>query len=97
MGKREAVVVESPCAHAKQVRIREVERPAAGCQDCLADGGRWLHLRVCLTCGRIGCCDESPGRHATKHFEATGHPIMTSAEPGETWVWCYADEAGLSA
>jgi uncharacterized UBP type Zn finger protein len=97
MGKRESVVVESPCEHAEQVRIREVERPAAGCQDCLARGGRWLHLRVCLTCGRIGCCDESPGRHATKHFEATGHPIMTSAEPGETWVWCYVDEAGLSA
>jgi uncharacterized UBP type Zn finger protein len=97
MSELEPVVLESPCAHAKEVRIRAVQRPAEGCQDCLAAGGRWLHLRVCLSCGRVGCCDSSPGQHATKHFEATGHPIVTSAEPGETWVWCYADAAGLLA
>jgi uncharacterized UBP type Zn finger protein len=95
--KSEAVPIESPCKHAKDVRIRAVQRPAEGCQDCLASGGRWVHLRTCLICGRVGCCDSSPNRHATKHFETTGHPIMTSAEPGETWVWCFVDEKELSA
>ena len=97
MRKPEAVPIESPCKHAKDVRIHAVQRPAEGCQDCLASGGRWVHLRTCLICGRVGCCDSSPNRHATKHFETTGHPIMTSAEPGETWVWCFVDETELSA
>ena len=97
MRKSEAVSIESPCEHAKDVRIREVRRPAEGCHDCQASGGQWVHLRTCLTCGRVGCCDSSPNRHATKHFEATGHPIMTSAEPGETWVWCFVDRAEISA
>ena len=97
MGRVEAVRIESPCGHEAQVRIREVERPAGGCQECLAEGGRWVHLRACLTCGHVGCCDSSPSRHATKHFHASGHPIMTSAEPGETWVWCFAHEEALSS
>lgn len=97
MAKLEDVLLGSPCAHAKDVHIRGVQRPADGCRDCLESGGRWLHLRVCLTCGQVGCCDSSPNRHATKHFQTTGHPIVTSAEPGETWVWCYVDEAELSA
>ena len=97
MRKSETVSIESPCKHAKDVRIREVQRPAEGCQDCLATGGRWVHLRTCLICGRVGCCDSSPNRHATRHFETTGHPIMTSAEPRETWVWCFVDETELSA
>jgi uncharacterized UBP type Zn finger protein len=96
MRKPEAVPIESPCEHAKLVRIHEVRRPAAGCEDCLAIGGQWVHLRICLTCGRVGCCDSSPNRHATKHFETAGHPVITSAEPGESWVWCYADETELS-
>src|SRR6187397_1315805 len=96
MGKPEVVRLEAPCRHAKEVRVHEVQRPAAGCPDCLAMGGEWLHLRVCLTCGHVGCCDSSPNQHATKHYQATGHPIMTSAEPGETWVWCFADEAELA-
>jgi uncharacterized UBP type Zn finger protein len=93
----ETVVLENPCKHAAEVTIHEVRRPAEGCQDCLATGGRWLHLRTCLTCGHVGCCDSSPSRHATKHFHASGHPIVTSAEPGETWVWCYADEEALAS
>lgn len=97
MGKLEAVLLGAPCAHAKDVQVRAVQRPADGCRDCLASGGRWLHLRVCLTCGQVGCCDSSPNRHATKHFQTTGHPLVTSAEPGESWVWCYVDEAELSA
>ena len=97
MRQVEAVSIDSPCEHVKEVRIREVQRPEKGCQDCMAVGDGWVHLRTCLTCGRVGCCDSSPNRHATKHFETTGHPVMTSAEPGETWVWCYVDEAELSA
>ncbi|SRR6266511_3138633 len=92
----ETVLIESPCEHATEVKISEVERPVEGCQDCLAIGGEWVHLRICLTCGRVGCCDSSPNRHATKHFQATGHPLITSGELGETWVWCYPDEEAIS-
>ena len=68
-------------------------RPSAdGCEDCLRTGGRWVHLRRCLACGHVGCCDSSPNRHATAHFDATGHPLIASHEPGETWRWCYVDE-----
>ncbi|MCY0852578.1 UBP-type zinc finger domain-containing protein [Cupriavidus sp. D39] len=63
-----------------------------GCEECIQSGGHWVHLRVCLTCGHIGCCDSSPNRHATKHYLATGHPVVQSFEPGETWRWCYVDE-----
>ena len=96
-GRVESVVVEAPCEHAGAATIREVRRPADGCQDCMESGGRWVHLRECLTCGRVGCCDSSPGKHATRHFRETGHPIVTSAEPGETWVWCYVDEEAISS
>jgi uncharacterized UBP type Zn finger protein len=70
-------------------------RPATpeGCGECLAAGNRvWAHLRLCLICGTVGCCDSSPYRHATAHFRTTGHPVMRSFEPGETWRWCYVDE-----
>ncbi len=97
MSKVEKVIIEAPCEHVAVAKIREVERPAAGCEECLKTGGRWVHLRKCLSCGHIGCCDSSPGRHATKHFNGTGHPIITSAEPGETWVWCYVDQAALAS
>jgi uncharacterized UBP type Zn finger protein len=68
---------------------------AHGCEECLATGGRWLHLRLCLSCGHVGCCDNSPGRHATKHFHTSHHPVMQSFEPGETWGWCYLEEREL--
>ncbi len=97
MGKLEPVVIESPCEHAATATIHAVQRPAAGCEDCLKTGGRWVHLRTCLVCGHVGCCDDSPNRHATKHYRKIGHPLITSAEPGETWVWCYADERALSS
>jgi uncharacterized UBP type Zn finger protein len=64
-----------------------------GCAECLAEGGGWVHLRLCLSCGHVGCCDSSPSRHATAHFGATGHPVVRSFEVGESWRWCYADEA----
>ena len=60
-----------------------------------AIGGKWLHLRICLTCGHVGCCDNSPNRHATAHHHATSHPIIRSLEPGEDWSWCYVDEVAL--
>jgi uncharacterized UBP type Zn finger protein len=83
------------CAHVDSVQVLEVPDEVAGCEECLATGGRWVHLRMCQTCGRIGCCDSSPGRHATAHYAATGHPIVRSAEPGEDWSWCYVDELML--
>jgi uncharacterized UBP type Zn finger protein len=97
MPRLETVTIEAPCDHAADLHVHEVTRPAPGCEDCLAMGGRWLHLRVCLTCGHVGCCDSSPGKHATRHFETTSHPVITSAEPGETWVWCYVHEEALSS
>ena len=83
------------CAHLDAVEIVDLPTPVAGCEECLASGGRWVHLRMCQTCGHIGCCDSSPGRHATAHYHATGHPIIRSTEPGETWSWCYVDELAL--
>jgi uncharacterized UBP type Zn finger protein len=82
--------VAANCPHVSQ--IRDVEPSADGCEDCLAIGSAWVHLRLCLTCGHVGCCDDSPNRHATKHFHATDHPMIRSFEPGETWGWCYVDE-----
>jgi uncharacterized UBP type Zn finger protein len=73
--------------------IREVTPSAEGCEDCLRMGSRWVHLRLCLTCGHVGCCDSSPHRHARMHFHESGHPIIQSFEPGEDWRWCYVHEA----
>jgi uncharacterized UBP type Zn finger protein len=87
--------LSSPCEHVASIKIHTVERPAAGCVECLKSGSRWVHLRACLTCGHIGCCDSSPNKHATKHFRATTHPIVSSAEPGETWAYCYVDDCML--
>lgn len=66
-------------------------RTPDGCEECLANGGRWVHLRLCLTCGHVGCCDSSPSKHATGHFNETHHPVMQSFQPGEDWRWCYVD------
>lgn len=63
-----------------------------GCVECLQAGTRWVHLRRCASCGHVGCCDNSPGRHATAHFRGSGHPVVQSFEPGEDWYWCYADD-----
>lgn len=72
--------------------IHEVTPSAKGCEDCLKIGGTWVHLRLCLTCGHVGCCDSSPNRHASKHAHDSGHPIVQSFQPGENWRWCYVDE-----
>ena len=81
----------TPCTHTDMVRNVEPRTPD-GCEECLAAGLWWVHLRLCRTCGHVGCCDSSPNRHATRHFHATQHPIVTSAEPGEDWSWCYVDQ-----
>jgi hypothetical protein len=80
----------STCAHLGTIQDTTPSGP--GCVECLATGGRWVHLRTCQSCGHIGCCDSSPNRHATAHHGATGHPVIRSAEPGEQWSWCYEDE-----
>jgi hypothetical protein len=72
--------------------IRTVKPSARGREECLKIGARWVHLRLCRTCGHVGCCDSSPNRHATKHFRATGHPIIEGYDPPEGWGWCYVDE-----
>lgn len=79
------------CTHLDQIAV---DRPGsvAGCEECLAIGGSWVHLRVCRSCGRVGCCDSSPNRHATRHAQASGHPIISSLEPGEDWSYCYKDD-----
>ena len=82
----------SRCTHLDQVEILEVPETVAGCEECLAQGMQWVHLRMCQTCGKIGCCDNSPGRHATAHHGTTGHPIIRSAEPSEDWSFCYEDD-----
>jgi Zn-finger in ubiquitin-hydrolases and other protein len=83
------------CSHGDHIRLSRLPESADGCEDCLAEGGVWLHLRICLECGRVGCCDDSPHRHATAHAQATGHPIVRSLEPDEEWCWCYIDAIGL--
>ena len=83
------------CTHLDQINP-EVTPSANGCEECLKIGARWVHLRLCLTCGHVGCCDSSPNRHATKHFHGTGHPIVRSFQPGEDWAWCYVDEVMLT-
>jgi uncharacterized UBP type Zn finger protein len=79
------------CKHLNQVQVTETSQ--TGCEDCLRTGDRWVHLRLCLSCGHVGCCDSSKNRHATKHARSTSHPLVRSIEPGESWVWCYVDEA----
>ena len=78
------------CTHLASVRITEPATHA--CAACIEAGDTWVHLRLCLECGNVGCCDSSKNRHATKHFRNTRHPLIRSIEPGEAWVWCYVDE-----
>ena len=81
------------CSHLDQ--MHDVTPSADGCEDCLRIGSTWVHLRMCMSCGHVGCCDSSPNRHARAHARTTGHPIVRSLEPGEEWVWCYVDEVFL--
>jgi uncharacterized UBP type Zn finger protein len=80
------------CTHLDQVELLDPPAEIPGCPQCLETGSSWVHLRMCQTCGQIGCCDNSPNRHATAHHAASGHPVIRSIEPGEDWSWCYEDE-----
>jgi uncharacterized UBP type Zn finger protein len=82
--------MSSQCSHLNT--IKPVKPHTHGCEECLKIGQSWVHLRLCKECGHVGCCDSSIGKHATKHFQATKHPIVQSIEPGEDWYWCYVDE-----
>ncbi len=79
------------CKHLAQVRDVQPKTPD-GCEECLETGDEWVHLRLCLECGHVGCCDDSPNRHATKHFHTVKHPVMRSFEPGEDWGYCYVED-----
>jgi uncharacterized UBP type Zn finger protein len=83
------------CTHLDQVKITELPESVEGCAECLAIGGKWLHLRICLECGQVGCCDDSPNRHARGHAHSDGHPLIRSIEPGEDWSWCFVDDVAL--
>lgn len=78
------------CTHIDHIRYSITDKHV--CEECVRSGDSWVHLRLCLECGNVGCCDSSKNRHATKHFQRTGHPLVRSIEPGEAWVWCYVDE-----
>jgi uncharacterized UBP type Zn finger protein len=90
-----ATAVGPSCAHLDQVTDVEPST-TEGCEDCLREGASWVHLRVCLTCGHVGCCDSSPGRHADAHHQGTQHPLIRSMEAGEDWGWCYPDRIVLA-
>ena len=83
------------CSHLDQIRVTVLPAAIEGCEECLKIGSSWVHLRMCMTCGKIGCCDSSPNRHASRHARDVGHPIMRSAERGEEWSWCFIDEVGF--
>jgi len=83
------------CTHLDQVKITELPESVEGCEDCLREGTLWVHLRICLACGHVGCCDNSPEMHATRHFKTSDHALMRSLEPGEEWSWCFVDEIAM--
>jgi len=86
--------LEPGCDHVASTHA--VHPSAEGCEECLRDGTRWVHLRICMECGHVGCCDSSPERHSRAHWESSGHAIMRSGEPGETWGYCFADDLMLA-
>ena len=79
------------CTHMDQIQDVQPNTPD-GCEECLATGDEWVHLRLCMSCGHVGCCNDSKNKHATKHFLGSGHPIMQSFEPGEDWMYCFRDD-----
>lgn len=84
-------IVMKSCSHLEQINLG-AEAKTKGCEECEKIGDTWVHLRLCLSCGHVGCCDSSKNKHGTKHFKATSHPVIKSYEPGENWKWCYVDE-----
>jgi hypothetical protein len=86
-----------PCSHLDQIQITDIPTRGGvpGCEECLKTGSRWVHLRVCLTCGKVGCCDSSPNQHASRHAAADAHHLLRSIEPGEDWTWCDVDQVAF--
>lgn len=78
------------CKHTNEIKFTNSK--AHVCEECVKMGDTWVHLRLCMICGHVGCCDSSKNKHATKHFHAVGHPLIRSIEPGESWIWCYIDQ-----
>lgn len=87
--------MSSICLHLDSIELTDLPDEIGGCEECLAIGAWWVHLRMCQSCGHIACCDSSPNRHASAHARNMGHPIARSAEPGEDWSWCYVDEVAF--
>jgi uncharacterized UBP type Zn finger protein len=85
--------MDDVCKHLQEAKKTIKAKTPDGCEECLQTGDEWVHLRLCLTCGHVGCCDNSKNKHATKHFHKTHHPVITSLEPGEKWKYCYIDDA----
>ena len=86
------MTMSATCTHLDRIEITELPESIAGCEDCLKTGGTWVHLRMCVDCGHVGCCDSSPRKHASLHYSSSGHPVARSAEPGEEWRWCFVDQ-----
>jgi uncharacterized UBP type Zn finger protein len=82
------------CSHLDQITV-DMPSEIAGCEECLKTGDQWVHLRVCRSCGKVGCCDSSPNKHASAHAREEDHPIMSSLEPGEDWSYCFVDEVAF--
>jgi uncharacterized UBP type Zn finger protein len=85
--------MQPECTHLNEIKITETTKHV--CEDCVKIGATWIHLRLCLTCGHVGCCDSSKNRHARKHYHRVEHPLIRSIEPGERWIWCYADDTAV--
>jgi uncharacterized UBP type Zn finger protein len=83
------------CTHLDTITVTQLPESTEGCEECLKIGGKWLHLRICLECGKVGCCDDSPNRHASRHAREDDHPLIRSLEPGEDWSWCFIDQIGM--
>lgn len=83
------------CSHLDRVAVTEATEPV--CPQCVSEGTKWVHVRMCMVCGQPGCCDSSRPKHARRHHDETGHPLIRSVEPGESWGWCYVDQAYLTA
>lgn len=94
IGDANGAATDASCAHLDRA-VDVTPSTTQGCEDCLREGSQWVHLRECLECGHVGCCDNSPRVHATVHWKTSGHVLMRSFEPGEDWGWCYADDLFL--
>ncbi|MGE5458229.1 MAG: ubiquitin carboxyl-terminal hydrolase 14 [Methanococcaceae archaeon] len=84
--------MENTCDHIENADSNISPKTPEGCEECLKTGDSWVHLRLCLDCGHVGCCDNSKNKHATRHYNQTGHPVIKSFEPGEDWEYCYVDD-----